>query len=274
MLSALHDRLIGAVLAVLNLLAPHEVRVDRDRAYAAGENHTADIYRPSAAAPSPVVVFLYGGGWRSGAKDGFAYLGAAFARRGFVTVIPEYRHFPAASLSEILTDNAAAVSWTLAHAGEFGGDPRRVVLVGHSSGAWAAAMLGLDPAWLGRAGTSPDALAGIVGLAGPYEVSALTDPRDLQVFAGSDPALQPVQHAAGPHPALFLLTGADDLDVKPAGTAALARRLREAGDPPQVQVYPGLGHVQIALALTFPFSLQSAVMDDVARFVAEAHAKP
>jgi acetyl esterase/lipase len=274
MLSYLYERLVGATLVALNLLAPLEVRVQTDLAYAAGSVHRADVYRPNAEGPHPVLVFLYGGGWRSGSKDDFAYVGAALARRGIVTVIPDYRHVPAASLSDILTDNAAAVAWTIAHAPALGGDPRRVVVAGHSSGAWAAAMLGLDATWLDHAGSSPDALAGIVGLSGPYTVSALTEPQDLQVFAGSDPGLQPINHAAGRHPAVALLTGVADLDVRPSGTFALASRLRAAAAEPEIHVYPGLGHAQTAWAISFPFSLQAPVADDIERFVDGARAGP
>ncbi|MCJ2136274.1 alpha/beta hydrolase [Methylobacterium sp. J-026] len=274
MLSLLCDKLVSATLVLLNLLAPVEVHVDRDLAYAPGIRHEADIYRPSVPGPSPVLVFLYGGGWRTGSKEEVAYVGAAFARRGFVVVIPEFRHFPAASLSGILADNAAAVAWTIAHAPELGGDPHRVVVAGHSSGAWAAAMLGLDATWLKQAGSSPEDLAGIVGLAGPYAVTALTDPLDAQVFTGADPTLQPINHAAGPHPALLLLTGAADQDVRPSGTMALADRLRDDHARQEMHIYAGLGHGQIVRSLSFPFSLMAPTADDVARFVAGAHAGP
>ncbi|WP_457104983.1 alpha/beta hydrolase [Methylobacterium sp. P5_C11] len=274
MLSYLGDQIIGLTLAVLNALAPLEVHVQTGVAYAEGTQHRADIYRSTAAGARPVVVFLYGGGWRTGSKDEVAYVGAALARRGFVVVIPEYRHVPAVGLADILADNAAAVAWTLAHAAEFGGDARRVVVAGHSSGAWAAAMLGLDPTWLEHAGSSPVKLAGIVGLAGPYASSALTQPLDRQVFAGSDPTLQPINHAAGRHPAMLLLTGAADLDVNPSGTLALARELQAYDGHQTTKVYDGLGHGQLIHAMSFPFDLSLSVADDVAQFVAAAHADP
>ncbi|XYD07986.1 alpha/beta hydrolase [Methylobacterium sp. NMS12] len=274
MLSYLGDKIVGLTLAVLNALAPLEVHVDKDVPYAAGSEHRADIYRPAAGKPRPVAVFLYGGGWRTGSKDEVAYVGAAFARRGVVAVIPDYRHVPAATLQDILADNAAAVAWTIAHAAEYGGDPARVTVVGHSSGAWAAAMLGLDRTWLERAGSSPAKLAGIVGLAGPYATSALTDPQDRQVFVGSDPAMQPINHAADSHPAMLLATGAADLDVNPAGTLALDRELRGFDGRETMKIYPGLGHGQIVHAMSFPFSLRFSVADDVARFVKGARAGP
>lgn len=274
MLSYLGDKIVGLTLAVLNVLAPFEVHVTKGVAYADGIEHRADIYRSAARGARPVVVFLYGGGWRTGSKDEVAYVGAAFARRGFVAVIPDYRHVPAVGLSDILADNAAAVAWTIAHAAEYGGDSRRVVVVGHSSGAWAAAMLGLDPTWLEQAGSSPAKLAGIVGLAGPYASAALMEPLDREVFVGSDPTLQPINHASDRHPAMLLAAGAADLDVNPAGTLELDGAMRAFAGDETMKIYPGLGHGQIVHALSFPFSLRFPVADDVARFIKGAHAGP
>jgi acetyl esterase/lipase len=271
MLSYLYDRIVGATLLVLNALAPAEVHVQSGLAYAPGSQHRADVYQPAARGPRPVVVFLYGGGWRSGSKEEVAYVGAALARRGIVAVIPEYRHFPEASLSDILADNAAAVAWTIAHATAFGGDPHRVVVAGHSSGAWAAAMLGLDATWLERAGASPATLAGIIGLAGPYASAALTEPQDRQVFAGTDPALQPINHASGEHPAMLLATGADDQDVKPFATRALTEALEARGGMQTMIIYGGLGHGQLVRSISFPFTVGNSVADDIKRFVIGAH---
>ncbi|MGU3666352.1 alpha/beta hydrolase [Methylobacterium sp. A49B] len=272
MLSYISSKVLGVALMLLNLLAPAEVRVHKDVSYAAGGQQLADVYQPNTAGPHPVVVFLYGGGWRSGSKKAVAFLGAALARQGIVTVIPEYRHFPNGSLSDILTDNAAAVAWTIAHAETFGGDPKRVVVAGHSSGAWAAAMLGLDGTWLEHAGSSPAALAGVIGLSGPYTVSSLTETVDEEVFAGSDPTLQPINHAAGPHPAMLLLTGANDQDVRPSGTIALADRLKAAGNDPEMHIYPGLGHGGTLLSIGLPFARRAPVIADIKHFVEGVHA--
>lgn len=272
MLSYLLGKFIGGTLMLLNLLAPAEVRVHKDLPYASGTQQVADIYQPNIDGLRPVVVFFYGGGWRSGSKDRVAFLGAALARQGFLTVIPEFRHFPNGSLSDILSDNANAVAWTIAHAETFGGDPKRVVVAGHSSGAWAAAMLGLDSTWLEHAGSNPAALAGVIGLSGPYTVSSLTETVDEEVFAGSDPTLQPINHAAGSHPAMLLLTGADDQDVMPSSTVALAERLKTAGDNAEVRIYPGLGHDGTLLSIGTPFARRVPVVAEIKDFVEGVHA--
>lgn len=267
MLHYLGAQVAYAAVILLNALAPVSADVERDVAYAPGPSHLADVYRPSTGEGCPVVVFLYGGGWRTGSKEGVASVGAALARNGFVAVVPEYRHFPEVGLPDILADNAAAVAWAIAHAPAFGGDPRRVVVAGHSSGAWAAAMLALDATWLERAGTRPDALAGMIGLAGPYAVSTLTDRADQEVFAGAGPEMEPINDRPERHPPMLLLTGADDADVLPSGTTALADRLRGRGGEAEAHVYAGLGHGEIVEAVSFPFLGRSSVSDDIEHFV-------
>lgn len=267
MWQVLSSKLAHVIVALLNVLAPLGSNIRQNVVYAPGASHQADIYRPGGGAARPVVVFLYGGGWRSGSKEDVAFVGAALARRGFVVVIPEYRHVPMVGLPDILADNAAAVAWTIAHASEFGGDPHRVVVAGHSSGAWAAAMLALDPRWLAQAGVEPSALAGMIGIAGPYAVWSLTEPEDKEVFAGSGPEMEPINLRPSRQPPLLLVAGTADRDVLPSSTSALADHVRGLGGRVESHIYAGLGHDQIVKALSFPFSLWSPVSSDVDRFL-------
>src|SRR3546814_8396146 len=100
-------------------------------------------------------------------RSGFA--GRALARQGFVTVIPDYRLVPKAHWPDFLEDSAAAVAWTHEHIGTLGGDPDRIALMGHSAGAYNAAMLALDPHWLRAAKSDPSIIRGVEGLAGAYD---------------------------------------------------------------------------------------------------------
>ena len=266
MMHALSDYLINAIIFLLNYTAPVGLTVERDIPYASDRFHRADIYRLENASARPVIVYLYGGGWRGGSKGRAAFVGGALARRGFVVVIPEYRHFPQVGLSEILADHAAAVGWTLTHAGEIGGDPRRVIIAGSSSGAWGAAMLVLDPRWLERAGSKPDELAGMVGLAGPYMTSSLTEQSDRDVFKESGSDMEPINHASTPHPPMLLLTGTADTDVLPISTTMLSEKLRGGMGAIESRSYAGLGHADIVLSLVFPFSRQAPVLKDIEHF--------
>src|SRR5579859_4510817 len=100
--------------SVLNAMAPRQsVTVTRDVAYADGARHTLDVYAPRTLVPPvPVVVFFYGGGWESGSKDMYRFVGATLAARGMVTVIPDYRLYPQVRFPAFMQDAAAAVAWT------------------------------------------------------------------------------------------------------------------------------------------------------------------
>ena len=112
--------------------------------------------RAESASPAPVVVFIYGGGWKDGDKADYRFVAAALAARGFLTVVPDYRLYPEVRFPVFLQDNAAAVAWTRANIARYGGDPRQIFLMGHSAGAYNAAMLTLDRQWLRGHRLDPD----------------------------------------------------------------------------------------------------------------------
>ena len=143
--------------------------VGRDLAFASGERGRLDLYAPkgtAAGAKLPVIVFFYGGSWSSGDKDGYGFVGRALAAQGFLVAVPDYRLVPEVRFPGFVEDGAAAVKWVRANAARYGGDPDRLVLAGHSAGAYNAAMLALDEKWLGA---DRAAVKGFAGLAGPYD---------------------------------------------------------------------------------------------------------
>ncbi len=159
----------------LNALAPHDgLTLTGDIAYADGPRHTLDVYAPRpAATPAPVLVFFYGGGWSSGAKAMYRFIGAAMAARGMLVVIPDYRLHPEVSFPAFMDDMVAAVAWAHANAAKFGGDPHRLFLMGHSAGGQIAALLALDAGYLRSAALSPERdVCGVIGLAAPYDYPA------------------------------------------------------------------------------------------------------
>ena len=217
---------------------------------------------------TPVAVFIYGGNWRTGAKEIYPFVGQALAQRGILTFVPDYRLFPEAPFPGFVEDCARATTWALAHAAGYGGDPRRVFVVGHSAGAFNAAMLGLNPAFLAAAGSSRDRLAGVVGLAGPYDFLPIQDQDVREVFANVDgPASQPITYADGRNPPMLLLTGVDDTTVYPRNTLSLAARIRQLGGPVESKVYPNLAHIGLITAVTPLFRRRAPVLDDIVSFI-------
>ncbi len=239
----------------------------RDQRFAPGKRGMLDVYVPSHAGEAlPVVVFLYGGSWNSGSKDDYGFAGRALAAQGFVTVVPDYRILPDAAYPDFLNDCAAAVRWVRANVGRFGGDPARIVLVGHSAGAYNAAMLSLDPQWLGE---DRKAIRGFAGLAGPYSFLPLDTQVTTDTFGkvADLPSTQPVTFASADDPPALLLAGGKDHLVFASNSVSLAMRLREAGAEVETRVYPDLGHVGIMSAVARPFRGKAPVLADIAAFV-------
>jgi acetyl esterase/lipase len=217
-----------------------------------------------------VVVFIYGGGWKDGDKARYRFVGAALAARGFLTVVPDYRVFPAVQFPAFIQDAAAAVAWTRAHIARYGGDPGQVVLVGHSAGAQIAAMLALDKQWLGAEGLDPDRdVAGFVGLAGPYDFLPLHDPELDDIFAPSGDLrlTQPITFARGDAPPIFLAAGTSDTTVLPRNTINLADAIRRDGGRIEKKLYPGIGHKLILGSFAGVLRWFVPVLDDVTAFL-------
>lgn len=255
---------------VLNAtVSDDDVSETRDVRYAAGERHTLDVYRPRLTGGGlPLVVFIYGGGWNSGSKDTYAFVARPLVRRGMVVVVPDYRVSPQVAYPTFLEDNAKAVAWAFAHAAELGADPARIVLVGHSAGAFNVAMLALDPRWLRAAGVSRDRLAGAAGLAGPYRFLPSSDPDVIPVFGADNTAAnEPYAFADGRGPPMFLAAGTEDTTVMPRNTTELAARIRERGGRVTTKSYPGVGHIGLITAFAPLFQGRAPVLEDVAAFV-------
>ncbi|CAN5142479.1 alpha/beta hydrolase [soil metagenome] len=205
-----------------------------------------DIYRPAGdVRNAPVVVFFYGGSWQTGERGWYRFVGETLSRRGMLVLIPDYRKAPAHPFPDFMQDGARAVAWARAHAGEYGGDPQRLFLMGHSAGAHIAVLLATDKQFLAAQGMRPRDLAGVVGLSGPYDFLPLTDPLVMQALGPSAgwPSTQPVNFIDGDEPPFLLLHGDADTTVRPANSEHLAARLRARGEPVELHMIPGVGHI-------------------------------
>lgn len=260
--------------ALLNAVTPGDSYALRAAlAYGPLPRQSADLYMPTRGAPPdgyPLVVFFYGGTWVSGDRADYRFVGEALAARGVMTLIADYRLYPAVSYPEFLRDGAQAVRMALAEAKGWGANPDRVFLLGHSAGAYNAAMLVLDPRWLGEVHLGPERLAGWGGLAGPYDFLPVENPEARPVFHFPDtPAdSQPVNHVNGLPPPAFLAVARDDDLVNPQrNTGHLAESLRTRGTPVTQLSYDRVSHLTLIGAFSRPLRHLAPVLDDFVRFV-------
>jgi acetyl esterase/lipase len=261
----------------LNALVPSDSYTLRaDVAYGPEARQRLDVYVPlERRTPGPVVVFFYGGSWTTGERATYRFVGEALASRGIAVVVADYRLSPQVKYPVFLQDSAHAMRWTFDHLGELGADPRQVFVMGHSAGAYNAAMLALDARWLAGAGLKPAQLAGWIGLAGPYDFLPIGN-RDVQVafdWPGTPADSQPMVHASASSPPALLLAARGDGTVNPVrNTEALARRLQAAGVPVGLQVYDRVSHVTLVAALAKPLRGLAPVLDDISVFVRQPRA--
>lgn len=223
-----------------------------------------------AATKRPVVVFIYGGGWRTGKPGEYHFIGRTLARAGYVVVLPGYRLTPDGAFPNMLKDSAAALKWVRDNIAQQGGDPDRVFVMGHSAGAYNGMMLTLDRQWLGREGLPDGFIKGMIGLAGPYDFFPFTSDSTRQAFAHvAEPAItQPITYVRSDAAPLLLLTGDIDTTVKPRNSLALAKAMTAAGAPTQAVVLKGVSHESIIMKLAQPFMARDTrVIDAVLAFL-------
>ena len=242
-----------------------------DISYGPDPRNQLDIYRPKSSRNDlPVVVFFYGGSWNMGSRREYAFVGEALAERGIVAVLADYRLYPQVRYPSFVEDSAQAVAWTLKEIGRYGGDPKKVFVMGHSAGAYNAAMVAIDDRWLAASGASTASLRGWIGIAGPYDFIPITTEEVRPVFFYPDtpPASQPINHVSAAAPATLLIaTHADKLVNPVRNTGGLANKLRGLGVPVSEIYFDNASHASLIGAIAWPLRGIAPVLDTVVNFV-------
>jgi acetyl esterase/lipase len=247
--------------------------VDRAIAYGPDARQRLNIWTPDESAakgPSrPVLVFFYGGSWKSGARDFYDFFGRALAEQGFVVVVPDYRLTPDVRFPAFVEDAAAAVAWTQKSISIYGGDPARISVAGHSAGAHLGAMITLDKQWLAKVGAPSGTIKRFVGLAGPYDFLPFTTDSSRAAFGHEpDPKItQPINYVRKDAPPMLLLTGTEDTTVKPRNSRALSAAQSKLGTEAKLIEYPGIDHSEIIQSYARPFRDKSAALADMVAFL-------
>jgi acetyl esterase/lipase len=237
--------------------------------YGPSDKQYLSVYTPKdpVAEPLPVIVFVHGGSWNKGDPENYGFIGRAFAPEGFVVVLAAYRLHPEAVYPAMIEDTAAAIAWTQANIAKHGGDPSRIIISGHSAGAYNVAMTALEARWLAEAGGSAEQIAGVVGLAGPYDFYPFDSDSTRASFGhvAQGEVTQPVTHVRDDAPPKLLVHGEAD-------TRELAKRLENAGAKVETLYLKDADHNQPLLALASPWRGNSEVFRAFVEFARDAHA--
>jgi arylformamidase len=183
-----------------------------DVPYGGGAGEILDVFRTRQPA-APVLVFIHGGWWRSLDKSDHSFVAPSFNADGALVVVPNYALAPSVTIEHICLQMVAALEWVYRHAAEYGGDPRRIAVIGHSAGAHLAAML-LSCRWpLVAAELPADLVRGAVAISGVYDLMPLLQvdflQADLHLTPDSAAELSPVRYPPPSAPLLALVGGAE-----------------------------------------------------------------
>lgn len=247
-------------------------RVERNIAYGPHRRHRMDLYLPQESHTrdrrAPTVLFFYGGAFRAGRKSEYRFVGEALTKAGMAVAIPDYRIYPEARFPNFLQDGAMAAAKIL----ELNIAPGGLFLMGHSAGAYIAAMLGANESYLRACGVDRSSLGGVVALSGRYHDSALQDATAEAIFCG------PARDETRPGSFLdrrcapyFLAVGGREGQTVQASKTELADRLRRTGNAVEEHIYAGIDHAGIIATLTPRQRTRAPVWKDVVRFI-EQHA--
>src|SRR5829696_1985854 len=170
---------LSSVFIVLSFAADARAQdVKRDIPYATPpqERQVLDVYSPKKAKNLPVVFWIHGGGWQAGDKSSVQLKPKVFVEKGFVFVSTNYRLLPAVDMATIVRDVAKSIRWVHDHIAEQGGDPKRLLVMGHSAGAQLAALICTDDRYLKAEGLSLAILKACVPVDGDtFDVPAIIE---------------------------------------------------------------------------------------------------
>ena len=212
-----------------------------------------DVYHPMGVTDRSVVVWFHGGGLEAGNKE----IPAQLKEKDIVVVGVNYRLLPQVTVRETLDDAAEAVAWVFMHITEYGGDPRKIVVSGHSAGGYISMMLCLDKHWLAAYGIDADSVMMYVPFSGQaithYNVRKMQGIPPLQAtideyaplywVRGDCPEYAPLYWVRGDCPPLVLICGDRELELygRHDENQYLARMMKLAGHQ-QTYLYEIDGH--------------------------------
>lgn len=246
----------GVSVGVSQPSLPYSFQVYTDLAYYDGPDahpikHRLDLFVPEGLQDASVLIFVHGGGWSSGDKNLYAFVGRTFAQQGFVTAIVNYRLSPQVQHPAHIEDVARAFAWVYRNISQYGGSAEKIFVMGHSAGGHLTALLALDEKYLGAHGLTLAAIKGAIPISGVYDVTI--DPPGpfnvYQIVFGADPQQRrdasPITHVGPNRPPFLILYAQFDFPGFDAQARQLLSGLREYENEATLLEIPNRDHVTI-----------------------------
>ncbi|MCE1246800.1 MAG: alpha/beta hydrolase [Firmicutes bacterium] len=247
-----------------NFAQGNKVRTEKDISYLPDgkdePKHQLDIYYPEGLKNCPVYFFVHGGAWKKGDKSQYAALGRTYAKKGIVTVVVNYRLSPEVQHPAHIFDVAAAFAWTAANVRNYGGDPKKIFVSGHSAGAHLTSLMVLDGKYLKRYNLSSEDIKGLIAIAGVYRIAPAAGSNPGQsknrqnvtsnMFTdafGKDQSKwaddSPINHVRANIPPTLIMIGEKEGKYLEIQGKLFYNSLKKKGAPVWWEIIPGKGHI-------------------------------
>jgi acetyl esterase/lipase len=262
-------------IAYVNFQTSRELQATRDIAYGSEAGQLLDVYTREDVVSKGVLIFVHGGYWDTGSKNDYPFVADSFTELGYTTVAVGYRLVPTVTFPAYVEDVALAVKWTVDNISQYGGNPEKIFLMGHSAGAHIAGLVAFDEQYLLKHGLTQNTIDGFIGLAGPYNFLPVS-PDDIRSIAAlgaveTYPDTQPINFVDATDPPAFIGYTLRDRTVNPNNSLSFAEKIREVGGSVEERSYDRVNHVTIlgAVARASRF-FNEAILEDITAFL-ESH---
>ncbi|WP_370260759.1 alpha/beta hydrolase [Limnobacter sp.] len=268
----------SSIQLVNNVSKVYQVEVNNNLPVGHGSRLAYDLYLPnkpaSQTASTPVIVFFYGGSWNRGSRSEYEFVGRRLASEGYIVAIPDYRLYPEVKYPDFLIDGAKSVNALIDELR----NPRyaalrpskKVVLMGHSAGAYNAAMLAYDPRWLKETAQSSSVVAGFIGLAGAYNIYPIKDQEVQPVFHHPNypEQSQPIEFVNNTAPASLIVAPEQDTILSTErNSQALHQALTKAGGQSTLVTVSSTDHVTLIGTLSPLLFFKGSTMKPIQNFI-------
>lgn len=216
------------------------VKTVADVPYKEGENLSdyekerckLDLYLPEDATGFATIVYFHGGGLTAGSRSDVAPVARSFAKGGVAVATPNYRFSKTVKFPAYMDDAAASVAWVIKHISDYGGDPKRVFVMGHSAGGYLAMMVGFDGRYLAAYDLKTDAIAGLINISGQLfthttvrEERGIANARAMPTIDDAAPA----SYARADAPPILMFYADDDMPMRGEECEYFAKLLQYVG---------------------------------------------